>query len=162
MHPPPLGGTMFVRVSVKFRDREIKPLMFGPFVTASDDQELLQLNFITERVRRLVERVNRTSGLSESHSIYDRFRLDVEPRQEADPLLPEMRIRQLMVEQYIYQLEEDLFNYEPPLPPIDFEKKPTLWERAKKGFESFGLFLDDMGSEMAKNPSSHVWTGDQY
>lgn len=148
---------MFVRVSVKFRNREISPLMFGPFTTKSDDAELLRLSVITERVQKLVDRVNRTSGLITSKNLFDRFRLDVEPREDEDPLLPAISVRQIMVEQYLFQLEESLFAYEPPLPQIDFKKKLTLWERVKKGFASFGRFLDDMGLEMAKNPNSHTW-----
>ena len=140
---------MFVRVSVKFRDREIKPLMFGPFVTANDDKELLQLNLITERVRRLVERVNRTSSLSESHSIYDRFRLDVEPREETDPLLPAIRIRQLMIEQHLVVLEDSLFGYEPPLPPIDFGNPPTRWEKIKN-------WLSKLPERFSEHPSSYT------
>lgn len=140
---------MFVRVSVKFRDREIKPLMFGPFVTASDDKELLQLNLITERVRSLVERVNKTSGLGESHSIYDRFRLDVEPREDADPQLPAIRIHQIMVEQYLFFLEENLFAYEPLLPPIDFGNPPTRWEKIKN-------WLSKLPERFSEHPSSYT------
>ena len=148
---------MFVRVSVKFRSREIKPLMFGPFGTKSDDQELLQLGVITELVQKLVDRVNRTSGLVQSENPFDRFKLDVEPREEEDPFLPAIGVHQILVEQYLFQLGESLFAYEPPLPQIDFEKKLTFLESVKKGFVSLGRFLDDIGIEMMRNPNSHTW-----
>ncbi len=132
----------YCRVSVKFRDKEIKPLMFGPLDGDQGDKELLRLGPITERAARIVERVNRSTALSVGKNSLDRFVLHVDLREEADPKLPAITVHQLMVEQYLVQLEEALFSYDPPIFSIDFNLRPN---RLASFFEKIGKIFGRMG-----------------
>ncbi len=145
----------YIRISVKFRDKEIRPLMFGPLADNDDgDAELLKVSSITERMLVLVNRINRSSGLIMSERSYDRFNLYVDLRENPDPKLPAMLVRQLMVEQYLTLVEDDLFKCETALPPIDFDDPPTRWEKIRNWFRQLPDRLSDY-------PSSYTYTGEQ-